>query len=48
MCSHPFQFHFGTIKSDLEVYKEGDFTLFQFHFGTIKSGRQDARQYLDE
>ena len=31
-----FQFHYGTIKSDLKLLQEKTYLLFQFHYGTIK------------
>ena len=32
-----FQFHYGTIKSELPLYPRYASMLFQFHYGTIKS-----------
>ena len=33
-----FQFHYGTIKSQLVTPSWTSITIFQFHYGTIKSG----------
>ena len=33
-----FQFHYGTIKSPIDVETSEQVMEFQFHYGTIKSG----------
>ena len=33
-----FQFHYGTIKRQLQSHDKARPILFQFHYGTIKSG----------
>ena len=32
-----FQFHYGTIKSESQMYDGAFPSVFQFHYGTIKS-----------
>ena len=39
-CSAPFQFHKGTIRTDMGRAVEGIVLLFQFHKGTIRTSHK--------
>ena len=44
-----FQFHYGTIKSDVRTFRIQSVHLFQFHYGTIKSDHGDGTySYLSD